>query len=249
MKLRGKVVLVTGSSRGIGKAIAILFAKEGAILVVNYSKSEKEANEVLKEIKNISNGIKIKCDVSNENQVKKMVAQILKKFGKIDILVNNAGKYIEGDEWDGNSKIWRKTLNDNLISAMNVSKYVAETFQKQKSGVIINIASRYSVLGQYDSLAYSASKAGIVNITQAYSRLLAPFGRANAISPGPVKAGYWLRAPKEEIDSTLSSLPNKRFLEAEEVANLALDLACDEKINGKNILLGLDEVTVGRRGI
>lgn len=246
MKLRGKVALITGSSRGIGKAIALLFAKEGAKIIVNYSKSEKEANEVLNEVKKVSEGIAIKCNVSNENQVKRMIAKIVKKFGKIDILINNAGRYTDGDEWNGISKIWEKTLNDNLISVMNVSKYAAEIFLKQKSGVIINIASRFSIFGQYDSLAYSASKAGIVNVTQAYSRLLAPFGRANAISPGPVKAGYWLRAPKEEIDLTTASLPNKRFLETEEVANLALELVSDEKINGQNILLGVDKVAVER---
>jgi len=92
MKLKNKVALITGSSRGIGRATALLFAKEGANIVVNYSKSEKESNKVIDEIKKLgSDAICIKCDVSDEKQVKKMVEQTIKKFGKIDILVNNAG--------------------------------------------------------------------------------------------------------------------------------------------------------------
>ena len=136
MKLKDKIVLVTGSSKGIGKAIAILFAKEGAKIILNYSKSEKEANEVSKEIEKISEVIAIKCDVSKESQVKKMFEKIIQKFGKLDILVNNVGTYIDGDEWNGSAEIWEETLKQNLISAMNTSKYASEIFQKQKSGII-----------------------------------------------------------------------------------------------------------------
>lgn len=238
MKLKDKVVLITGSSKGIGKATALLFAREGAKVIINYSKSEKEANEVLKEIGKISDSIVFKCDVSNESEVKKMFEKIIKKFGKLDILVNNAGVYIDGDEWNGSAEIWVETLKQNLISAMNTSKYASEIFQKQKSGVIVNIASRYSVSGKYDSLAYSASKAGIVNITQAYSKLLSPFGRANAISPGATKSGYWLRAPKEEVETNIASSPLKRLIEPEEIAKIALFLASDDSkaITGQNFL-------------
>ena len=125
MKLKDKIVLVTGSSKGIGKAIAILFAKEGAKIILNYSKSEKEANEVSKEIEKISEVIAIKCDVSKESQVKKMFEKIIQKFGKLDILVNNVGTYIDGDEWNGSAEIWEETLKQNLISAMNTSKYAS----------------------------------------------------------------------------------------------------------------------------
>jgi 3-oxoacyl-[acyl-carrier protein] reductase len=237
MRFKDKVVLVTGSSRGIGKATAVLFAKEGAKVIINYSKSKKEANEVLKEIKDISDAITIKCDVSNESKVKKMIGNIIKDFGRLDILVNNAGVYIDGDEWDGSSKIWEKTLKQNLISAMNTSKYATEIFQKQKEGIIVNIASRHAILGQFDTFAYAASKAGIVNITQAYAKLLAPFGRANSVSPGPVRSGYWLRAPKEEIEETISKMSDKKLIEPEEVARVVLDLASlkSAKINGQNI--------------
>jgi len=237
MRFKDKIVLVTGSSKGIGKATALLFAKEGAKVIINYSKSEKEANEVLNQIKKVSDGIAIKCDVSDENQVKNMFEKITKKYNRLDILVNNAGKYIDGDEWNGTPKIWEETLKQNLISAMNCSKLAVEIFQKQKSGVIINIASRHSVAGQFDALAYAAAKAGMVNITQAYAKLLSPFGRANAISPGPVNAGYWLRAPKEELEETISKMPGKKLIEPEEIAELVLSLSSEEsKQTGQNIL-------------
>jgi 3-oxoacyl-[acyl-carrier protein] reductase len=250
MQFKDKVVLVTGSSRGIGKAIALAFAKEGANVIVNYSKSEKEAQEVLNQVKKLSDGILIKCGVSQETEVKKMIDIIIKKFGRLDILINNAGKYIDGDEWNGSSRVWEETLKNNLISVMNTSKYVTEIFLKQKSGIIINIASRFSVSGQPDSLAYAASKAGIVNVTQAYAKLLAPFGRANAVSPGPVNAGYWLTAPKEELNKTISKMPGKKLIEPEEIARKVLFLASEEsKANGENFLISPKEViNLGKEG-
>lgn len=239
MKLKNKVALVTGSSRGIGKEVALLLAKEGAKVIVNYSKSEKEAKDVLKQVKEVSDGMMIACDVSKEKEVKKMIEEIVKKFGTVDILINNAGNYLEGDEWNGSSEAWEKTLSNNLISVMNVSKYVGEIFLRQKSGIIVNVASRYSTSGVFDSLAYSASKAGIVNVTQAYSKLLSPFCRVNAISPGPVNSGYWLRAPREELDSALAALSNRRLIEPEDVAERVLFLVTDESktINGQNIAI------------
>lgn len=239
MKLKNKVAIITGSSKGIGKATALLFAKEGAKVVVNYSKSKKEADEVVSQINKISEAIAIKSDVSEEKQAKELISKTIDKFGKLDILVNNVGKYIDGDEWDGNSKVWKETLNHNLISAMNTSKYAIKIFQKQKSGVIVNISSRHSLSGSYEELAYAVSKSGIVSITQAYSKLLAPFGRANAVSPGATNAGYWLRAPKDELDAAISKMPNKKLIEPEEIAQTILFLASDEssRINGQNILV------------
>jgi 3-oxoacyl-[acyl-carrier protein] reductase len=236
MEFKDKIVLITGASRGIGKATALAFAKEGAKVIINYIKSKKEAQELNNEINKISEAIAIKCDVSKEKQVKKMFDKIKKKFGRVDILVNNAGTYFDGDEWNGNEKIWEKTLKVDLISVMNVSKYATEIFLKQKSGVIVNISSRYSLSGVYDSLAYSAAKAGVANVTQSYSKLLAPFGRAVAISPGATKAGYWLRAPKEEIEALVKQ--GKKFMEPEEVAKKVLEVASNNsKLNGENILI------------
>ena len=238
MKFKDKVVLVTGASRGIGKAIALMFAKEGAKVVINYSKSQEEARQVLNQVKKLSEGMVVGCDVSNEERVKIMIETIIKRYDRLDILVNNVGQYIDGDEWNGTSKIWDKTLKINLISAMNTSKYAAEIFQKQKSGLIINIASIRAVESEFDCLAYAAAKAGMVSITQSYAKLLAPYGRANAISPGPVNAGYWLRAPKEELEATMAKMPNKKLIEPEEVASKVLELCSESsKMTGQNIIM------------
>ena len=216
------------------------FAKQGAKLVVNYLKSEEEVLLVADEIKQIgSDAIALQCDVFNEEQVKKMIDKIIKTFKRLDILVNNAGSYIDGDEWNGSSDIWEKTLKQDLISAMITSKYSAEIFQKQKNGIIVNIASHHSLFGQVNALAYAASKAGIVSITQAYAKLLAPFGRANSVSPGAVNAGYWLRASKEEIDDVVSKMSSKKLIEPDEIASVVLFLTSDDsaRVNGQNVLV------------
>jgi 3-oxoacyl-[acyl-carrier protein] reductase len=238
MEFKNKVVIITGASKGIGKAIALSFANEGAKIIINYHTSKKEANATVNEINQISQAIAIKCDVSNEIRVKKMFDSIIKKFGRVDILVNNAGAYIDGDEWNGSSKIWENTIKQNLISIMNTSKYASQIFQKQKNGIIINIASRFSISGQFDALAYAASKAGMISVTQAYAKLLTPFGRVNAISPWAVNAGYWLRAPKEELKETISKMPGKKLIEPKEIAQIAIYLASKKssKVNGKNII-------------
>jgi len=226
-----KTILITGGSSGIGKATALLFAKNGADVAFTYKSNKVGADEVVKEIERLGQkALAVQADLINESEAKNVVEETIKVFGKIDVLVNNAGRYIDGDEWNGPSDIWVKSLQQNLVSVMNVSKYVIEVFQKQKNGVMVNIASRYSTDGQYESLSYGASKAGVVNITQAYAKLLTPFGRANAISPSAVKSGYWLKAPKEEVEA------QGKLIEPEKVAEKVFFLASDEAkdINGQN---------------
>src|SRR3989344_2980201 len=126
MKLQNRVALITGSSRGIGKATALLFAREGAKVIVNYNKAEKEANEVVKEISKLgSEAIAIKCDVSKEDEVKKMVCDGVKKFGKIDILINNAGIVYDIPLFEKTVEQWNKTLGINLIGMFVCSKYAS----------------------------------------------------------------------------------------------------------------------------
>lgn len=238
MQFKEKVVLVTWASKGIGKATALEFAKQWAIVIINYSKSKQPAQDVLDQIQNISQGSIIKCDVSDETQVKSMIQEIVKLYGRIDVLVNNVWLYIDGDEWNGTSDVWEKTLKNNLISSMNTSKYATEIFQKQKSGVIVNIASRYALSWRPDTIAYAAAKAGIINITQAYARLLSPFWRANSVSPWATNAWYRLTAPQEELDANIAHTAHKRLIEPEEIAKTILFLASDAAImiNGQNIL-------------
>jgi len=182
----------------------------------------------------------IKADLSEDENAKEVVGKTLNAFGRIDVLVNNAGRYIDGDEWNLTSKTWIESLKQNLVSVMSMSKYATEIFQKQRSGIIINVASKHGVLGHADSISYGASKAGVINITQSYSTLLASFGgRANSVSPSAVEAGYWLTAPKEELEGRLARRPNHKLIEPREVAEKIVFLASDEAkdFNGENFII------------
>jgi 3-oxoacyl-[acyl-carrier protein] reductase len=229
---KDKVVIITGGSSGIGKVAALLFAQNGAKVCITYKENREGAEEVVKIIENNKGqAVAIQADLINENEARNVVEITTKKFGTVDILVNNAGRYISGDEWNGTSDIWIKSLEQNLVSVMNISKYVIQIFQRQQSGVMVNIASRYSTDGQFEALSYAAAKAGVVNITQAYAKLLDGFGRANVISPGAVKAGYWLKASKEELESQGNLI--EPTVVAEKVLFLASNKAKDT--NGQNI--------------
>lgn len=240
MILKDKIAVITGASSGIGAATALLFAKEGANLVISYKENKSGADEIVSKINELSSqAFAFKADLTKDVEAKKLIEFALEKFGQIDIVVNNAGRYIEGDEWNGDSDVWEESIKQNLVSVMSVSKYAIEVMQKQKSGLIVNIASRHSVSGQYDALSYAASKAGVVNITQAFAKLLAPWGRANAISPGAVKAGYWLTAPKDELENNIAGVLMQKLIEPEDIAEAALFLASDrsQMITGQNILV------------
>ncbi|MEK7463332.1 MAG: SDR family oxidoreductase [Patescibacteria group bacterium] len=232
-----KTILITGGSSGIGEAAALMFAQNGANIAITYKNNKKGAGNLVKKIKKLGRkAIAIQADLINENKAKNVVSEVMKNFGKIDVLVNNAGRYVNGDEWNGTSDIWLKSLQQNLILMMNISKYVMEVFQKQKSGIMVNIASRHGLDGQYDAISYSAAKAGVINITQSYAKLLSPFGRANSISPSATNAGYWLTAPKGELKELLANKPSHKLVEPETVAKKIIFLASDEakNITGQN---------------
>lgn len=208
MELKDKVVVVTGASSGIGKAIALAFAKEKAKLAISFKENKEGAEETAKEIAQLgSEVLMLQADLNNESEAKTLVEKVLEHYGQIDILVNNVGRYVEGDDWNGSEEVWIKSLKQNFVSTLCVSKYTIEHMQERKSGVIVNISSRYSVAGQFDAITYAASKAAIVNLTEAQAKLMAPWGRSNAVSPGGVMSGYWLTAPKEEIDENLTTIP------------------------------------------
>ncbi|MFA6227082.1 MAG: SDR family oxidoreductase [Candidatus Paceibacterota bacterium] len=235
-----KSILITGGSSGIGEATAIMFAQNGADIAITYKSNKAGAESVIEKAKKFGvKAIAVQADLINEKDAKATVEKVVKEFGKIDVLVNNAGRYVDGDEWNGTSDIWVKSLQQNLVSMMNISKYVIERFQKQKSGVIVSIASVHGLSGQPDAISYAAAKAGVINITQSYAKLLAPFGRANSVSPGAANAGYWLTAPKEELDKKLASRPNHKLVEPENIAEKAVFLASDEAkdINGQNFVV------------
>jgi len=230
MRFKDKVVLVTGSSRGIGKAIALGFAREGAKVIVNYYNSEKEAENVVDEVKKLgSDAVAVKCDVGQEKEVKAMFDAAVKKFGKIDILINNAGIVYDVPLMDKTVEQWKKILDTNLIGVFLCAKYAALAMKKNKSGAIVNIASNNGLTtNSPESADYDASKAGVISLTKNLAEELAPKIRVNCIAPGWVDTEMNKDLPKDFIQKEMKRTFVQRFAKPEEIANVALFLASDD---------------------
>jgi 3-oxoacyl-[acyl-carrier protein] reductase len=225
-----KVALVTGSSRGIGRAIAIELAKSGIDIVVNDSKNPQEGLEVVNEITKIGQrAIYIQADVSDPDQVEKMVEKIISEFGKIDILVNNAGIIVDKLLRDMTIEEWNKVIVVNLTGVFNCTKSVIEYMQKQKSGKIINISSVSGQIGNMGQANYSASKAGVISFTKTVAKEYAREGViVNAVAPGFIRTRMVETIPEKVIEKILKQIPLSRLGEPEEVAKLVRFLASDD---------------------
>lgn len=230
MNFLNKVVLVTGSSRGIGRSIAVKFAKEGANVIINYKSNEKEAEAITEIISSYGNDcICIKADVAKEKDVKNMIEEIIKKFGHLDVLVNNAGIAIDSDFEDKKIKDFQDTLNTNLIGVFLVSKYAAKYMTEKKYGKIINVSSTNGIDTTYPySIDYDASKAGLINLTRNLAIEFSPYINVNAIAPGWVETEMNSDLPKKYLQEEKEKILLERFAEPEEIADLVLFLASDK---------------------
>jgi len=238
MEINGKIALVTGGSRGIGKAIVLELAKNGANVAINYRKNEELAKKVVDEAKRF--GVKAKAykaDVSNFNEVESMVNSIIRDFGKIDILVNNAGIIaktfsvleIPDDEWD-------EIININLKGAFNCIKAVAKHMIKNGEGKIINISSVAGKMGGTVGPAYAASKAGLIGLTFSVAQELLKYNiTVNAVAPGPIETEMVKNLPEERKKKILSRVPMGRFGKPEEVAKAVIFLIQNDYITGEVI--------------
>ncbi len=238
MNFKGKVVLVTGSSRGIGRSIAVKFAKEGASVVINYRSSENEAKAITEIISSYSDCMCIQADVSKEKDVKRMIDTIIERYGHLDILVNNAGIAIDNDFKDRHVKDWQETLNTNLIGVFLTSKYAGKYMLQNQYGKIINISSTNGIDTIYPySIDYDASKAGLINMTKNLAIEFAPVINVNAVAPGWVDTGMNDDLSKSYLKSEMEKTLLKRFAEPEEIANVVLFLASDmaRYIDGETI--------------
>ena len=227
MKLQNKVALITGSSRGIGRATAILFAKEGAKVVVNYKSDKKAADEVVTIIGN-GNAVAINADVTQEKDVQRLVAQTIKKFGRIDILINNAGEIFRPGDWKSDTITWQKTIDTNLTSAWLMIREVAPIMQKNGGGAIVNTVSVYGFLGAAAVLAYTSAKGGLITLTKSFAKELAPSIRVNAVAPSNVMTDMTKGAGPALIEQFRQETPLKRIAEPEELAKARLFLASDD---------------------
>lgn len=229
--MKRKIVLVTGGSRGIGKAIVTDFAKKDYDVVINYKKEEKEAQNLKEELEK-EYGIKaliVQADVSNEIEVLNMVKIILEEFGKIDVLVNNAGIVIDKEFEDRTIDDWEQTLKINLIGPFIVSKHVGNEMVKNKFGKIINISSTNGINAFFPtSIDYDASKAGLINLTHNLAIQFAPYINVNCVAPGWVNTDMNKELPKELIEEEINKIYKKRFAEPSEVAKLVTFLASED---------------------
>lgn len=230
MKLKNKVALVTGSSRGIGKAIALTFAKEGANVVINYVKNMQMAEEVVNQIKAFGqHSLAIRADVSDDKQVENMVQEIIDKFGKIDILVNNTGIIRDNTIRKMTKEQWDEVISVNLTSVFNCTKAAINYMREQESGRIINIISVQAQTGVIGASNYAASKSGIVGFTKSAAREVARKNiTVNAVALGFFKTGLLYELSEELRESILQKIPMARFGELEEIAKTILFLASDD---------------------
>lgn len=241
MRFENKVVLVTGGSKGIGKAIVQAFAKEGAAVVFTYKSGKEDAIKLQEEL--AGSGLKSEAcamDVTDVENVKNTIESIDKKYGSIDILINNAGIIEDCFLMLMSEKSWDDVIDTNLKGIYSNCKAVVPTMIRQRRGVIVNMASVAGMKGVMGQTNYCASKAGIIGFTRALSAELAGKNiRVNAIAPGYIDTDMLTKTPKQIIDNIKTIIPCKRVGKVDEVAKVALFLASDDAsyIFGQTIIV------------
>lgn len=228
--LEGKVAVVTGASRGIGRAIALKLASLGATVVVNYNGSREKAEKVKQEIEdNGGNASIYQCNVSDYEACQNMIQSIIEEYGRIDILINNAGITRDGLLMKMSEADFDQVIDTNLKGAFNTTRFVTRQMLRQKSGRIINMASVVGVTGNAGQVNYAASKAGIIGLTKATAREVASRGiTVNAIAPGFIETDMTDVLPDKVKGASVSQIPLGKFGKPEQVAAAAAFLASDD---------------------
>jgi 3-oxoacyl-[acyl-carrier protein] reductase len=232
MRLKDKVALVTGSSRGVGRAVALGFAKEGARIVVNYTSNEKAANEVVDEAKSMgSEAFAVKADVARKSEAEHLVQAGIETFGRLDILVNNAGFTRPAMMIKMTEEEWDQVVDIHLKGAFLCSQAAGRQMKEQNSGRIINVMSVAGLVGTVGQVNYSAAKGGILSMTKSIARELARYNIcANVISLGIVATDMTekIRSDEKLKEIYMNRILLKRFAEADDIAPAFVFLASDE---------------------
>ena len=227
--LTGKVAVVTGASRGIGREIAVTLASKGAIVIVNYNGSGARAEEVVKEIEAAGGKAEsIQCNVADFEKASELISYVIKQYGRVDILVNNAGITRDNLLMKMSEEDFDAVLNTNLKGAFNCIRHVARQMLKQKSGRIINISSVSGIMGNAGQVNYSASKAGVIGITKSVAREFASRGiTSNAVAPGFIDTEMTQVLPDTVKEAVVEQIPMKHFGTAADIADTVAFLASD----------------------
>ena len=229
MSLKGKVAMVTGGAQGIGKAIAVKLAQEGADVAIADVNIDL-AQTVLTEMKSWGvTAVTFQADVSDSSQVEDLIKKVMENFSKLDILINNAGITRDALLIRTTEDDWDQVIKVNLKGAFNLTKSVAKVMIKQKSGKIVNISSVIGLMGNVGQASYAASKAGLVGLTKSAAKELAGRGiTVNAVAPGYIQTAMTENLPQSAKDTFLSQIPLKRAGTPEDVANLVAFLVSDQ---------------------
>ncbi len=224
--LQGKTALITGGGTGIGRAIALLLARKGVNIAINYSRSEVEALETQKDVQANDVSCRIyQANVARDEEVRTMVGQVISDFGKLDILVNCAGmtRFVDHSDLEGlKDEYWDEIFGVNVKGVFNTCRAAADELRRQK-GCIVNMASIAGLTGLGSSIAYSASKAAAISVNKSLARVLAPEVRVNAVAPGIVTT-RWVEGQDAHIERLAAGTPLQRVATPEDVAEVAYSL-------------------------
>ncbi|MCO4291820.1 3-oxoacyl-[acyl-carrier-protein] reductase [Solitalea sp. MAHUQ-68] len=237
--LEGKVALITGASKGIGRKIAELYAKNGAQVAFTYLSSVEKGQALEQELQQFGTKVKgYRSDASDYNAAEQLINDIVAEFGRIDIVVNNAGITKDGLLMRMTEEQWDEVLRVNLKSIFNLTKAASKPMMKQRSGVFVNMSSIVGLQGNAGQANYAASKAGIIGFTKSIAKELGSRNiRANVVCPGFIKTEMTDVLPAEQVAKWAESIPLKRMGETEDVANLTVFLGSDMSayITGQSI--------------
>lgn len=237
---KNKVAIITGGSRGIGRAIAKVLASAGCSVVITYKSSSQQAQELIDEISKVSKSMAIQADSSKFEDAQRVVDEVLKNFGKIDILVNNAGITKDNLLLRMSENEWDDVIETNLKGVFNFTKAVIKHMISQRSGKIINIASVVGLIGNPGQANYAASKAGIIGFTKALAKEVASRNiQVNVVAPGYVETEMTEKLSEEQKRKLLEMIPVKRVAKPEEIAYVVKFLASPESdyITGQVIVV------------